>query len=205
MELSFLDPKLMSRIERSPREKDLMRDALGKNKNMRILDATAGFCRDALRLAYWGHTVTACERDPSLCKMLTAALEEAINDEFYSPWLNRLSFYPQSTESFLKAHPHSIFDIVVIDAMFPDEKRKGLPRKDLQDIKAIVADDSDNAEELLKFCTQFAWIEKPKRFWSNAPSRHLPLLSRKLRMNSKADLTGGTFIFKAKNPFHRSF
>lgn len=169
MELSFLDPKLISRIERSPREKDLMRDALGKNKNMRILDCTAGFCRDSLRLAYWGHTVTACERDPQLSKMLLAAYEEAKNNDFYSPWITRLSIHAEATESFLNKHKDAHFDVIIIDAMFPDEKRKGLPRKDLQDIKALVEDDSDNAEELLKFCLEFPWKEKPKKFLVKRP------------------------------------
>ncbi len=179
MELSFVDPKLISRIERSPREKDLMRDALGKNKNMRILDATAGFCRDSLRLAYWGHTVTACERDPTLSKMLLAAYEAAQKDDFYANWISRLSIHAQPTEEFLKKNPNAVFDIVVIDAMFPDEKRKGLPRKDLQDIKALVEDDTDNAEELLRYCYEFAWKEKPKKFLVKRPLKAPALTFKK--------------------------
>lgn len=146
-----------------------MRDALGKNKNLRILDCTAGFCRDSLRLAYWGHTVTACERDPHLSQLLVTAYEEARNDNFYKGWIDRLSIRAEATESFLKKNPNLAFDIIIIDAMFPDEKRKGLPRKDLQDIKALVEDDSDNAEELLKFCLEFPWKEKPKKFLVKRP------------------------------------
>lgn len=179
MELSFLDPKLINRIERSPREKDLMRDALGKQKNLRILDATAGFCRDSLRMAYWGHIVTACERDSTLSQMLLKAYEEAKTDAFYTAWIARLTLHPESTESYLSKNPNAVFDIVVIDAMFPDEKRKGLPRKDLQEIKALVEDDSDNAEELLRFCYGFAWKEKPKKFLVKRPLKAPSLAFKK--------------------------
>jgi 16S rRNA (guanine1516-N2)-methyltransferase len=155
-----------------------MRDALGKNKNMRILDCTAGFCRDALRLAYWGHTVTSCERDPTLQTLLLAAFDEARKHDFYAPWIERLHFVANSTEDFLNNNKNSVYDIVLIDAMFPDEKRKGLPRKDLQDIKAILADDTDNAEELLKFCLEFPWKEKPKKILVKRPLK-APVLSIK--------------------------
>lgn len=179
MQLSLIDPQLISRIERSPREKDLMRDALGKLKNLRILDCTAGFCRDALRLAYWGHSVSSCERDPQLQNLLQKALAEAHTHDFYRPWLNRLHFFPMSTEAFLQQNKDSIFDVVIIDAMFPDEKRKGLPRKDLQDIKAIIHDDSDNAEELLQYCLEFHWKEKPKKILLKRPLKAPPIKLKK--------------------------
>ena len=176
MELSFIDPKLIRRIENSPKEKDLLRNSLGKG-TFRILDATAGLCRDSLRMSYWGHKVWACERDVELGKMLESSLAEARAHEFYQDWIERLSFYPGATESFLKENPEITFDIVVIDSMFPDEKRKGLPKKNIQELKALVSDDSDNAAELLTFCHDFAWKQKPKKILVKRPLK-APALDR---------------------------
>lgn len=154
MELSFIHPQLIRRIERSPREKDLLRDALGKEKSLRILDSTAGLCRDSLRMAYWGHTVTACERNPQLAKDLLAALEEASHHDFYQEWLSRLKIIPTSTEDFLASSKEE-FDVVVIDPMFSQEKRKSaLPKKEMQELKAYLSEKNptDNAAVLLEAC-----------------------------------------------------
>ena len=46
-------------------QQDVLLKAIGKKrKGLVILDATAGFGHDALRMAAGGHRVTALERDP---------------------------------------------------------------------------------------------------------------------------------------------
>ena len=184
MQLSFLDPQLMKRLENSPREKDYLRNALGKGK-FRILDATAGLCRDSLRMAFWGHEVCACERDSKLSQLLVTAYTEALADDFYAPWLNRLKIHALSTEAFLAANPHETFDIVVVDSMFPDEKRKGLPKKNIQELKLLVEDDSDNAAELLNFLYDFKWEKKPKKILVKRPLKAPPFPTHKASMAYK--------------------
>ncbi len=174
MELSFLDPTFINRIKRSPQEKDLLRTALGKTKKLKILDATAGLCRDALRMAHWGHTVCACERDPSLAQLLLQCFEEAKSDPFYSKWIQRLLVVSTSTEEFLLTHPDAAFDVVVIDAMFPDEKRKGLPKKNIQELKALLKNDKDNAEEIFSFCWKYTWALPPKKILVKRPLKAPP-------------------------------
>lgn len=148
---SFLEPAFVRRIERSPFERDLLRTALGREKNLRILDATAGLCKDALRLAFWGHAVTACERDPRIAEGLLVAREEASHHFFYSTWISRLKIIPQSIEDFVRDNPTEKFDLITIDPMFPSEKRSSLPQKDLQFLAESV-DCEDNASDLLNFC-----------------------------------------------------
>ena len=46
-------------------QQDVLVKAIGKkNKGLEIVDATAGFGHDALRMAAAGHRVVAFERDP---------------------------------------------------------------------------------------------------------------------------------------------
>ena len=153
---SFLDPTFKRRIEQSPQQKDLLRDALGdlKGKKLRILDATAGLCRDALRLAYWGHEVWACEREKKLSQEILNALKEAQHDDFYKSWIHKLHYIPQSTEDFLNEFKGLSFEIIIIDPMFAIEGRKSLPKKELQILQEKVSNE-DNAEELLSFCWKF--------------------------------------------------
>lgn len=148
--VSFLDPAFKKRIKQSITEKDLLRKALGPAKGLKILDATAGLCRESLRMAYWGHSVWSCERSQALCEHLKAAFAEASTDEFYETWISRITFVAQSTEDFLKQYSEN-FDVIVIDPMFPEEKRKALPKKDLQFLRTLV-DSNDNSEFLLQSC-----------------------------------------------------
>ena len=148
--LTFCEAAFIRRIERSPREKDLLRAALGKGKSLKILDATAGLCRDALRLAYWGHLVTACEREPAIFCEINAAYSEALEHSFFRPWLKRLQLFSGSTEEFL-AHTSDGFDVIIIDPMFSDQGRTSLPQKDLQYLKTKAAPDEDPGE-LLQQC-----------------------------------------------------
>lgn len=147
--VSFLSEAFKKRIERSMHEKDLLRKALGKDKNLRILDATAGLCRETLRMAYWGHHVWACEKNRELAHHLQLAFEEARGDEFYASWISRVTFVSKATEDFLTNE--ASFDVIVIDPMFSEERRKALPKKDLQFLGTLVGHD-DNSEFLLKKC-----------------------------------------------------
>jgi hypothetical protein len=58
-------------------QQDVLIKAIGKSgsaksdKQLKILDATAGFAHDALRMAAAGHVVTALERDPVLAPAST--------------------------------------------------------------------------------------------------------------------------------------
>ncbi len=153
---SFLDSSFKRRIEQSPQQKDLLRDALGdlKGKKLRILDATAGLCRDALRLTYWGHEVWACEREKNLSDEIISRLEEARRDDFYKKWIYKLHYIPQSTEEFLTQWKGLGFEIIIIDPMFSIEGRTSLPKKELQLLKEKVSNE-DNAIELLNFCWRF--------------------------------------------------
>lgn len=173
---SFLDPTFKRRIEQSPQQKDLLRDALGdlKGKKLRILDATAGLCRDALRLAYWGHEVWACEREQKLSQEILSAFEEAEADDFYKSWIHRLNYIPKTTEEFLSGWKELPFEIIVIDPMFAIEGRKSLPKKELQLLQEKVSD-KDNAEELLNFC----WKYKAHKIILKRPLKSPPIGPRK--------------------------
>jgi 16S rRNA (guanine1516-N2)-methyltransferase len=180
--LSFISDALIRRIERSPQEKDLLRAALGKaksSKGLRILDATAGLGRDALRMAYWGHLVVACERSPQISAELIKAHQEAKEHPFFSSWIERLKIIPQSTEDYLNAHKGESFDVVVIDPMFPTEKRSALPKKDIQFLMENLepSDESDNAQALLNFCWQHPWKSENFKILLKRPLKSASLLA----------------------------
>ena len=180
MKLSFIDPQLVRRIEGSPREKDLLRAALGKDKSLQILDCTAGLCRDSLRMAYWGHTVTACERNPGLAQKLLEAYAEASAHEFYKPWISRLKIIPSSTEEFVSKVKKGDFDLIVIDPMFASEGRSALPKREMQELKALLEVEGaerscDNAAELL----EATWDLGAKKILLKRPLKAAPANERK--------------------------
>lgn len=69
-------------------QQDVLIRAIGKkNKGLEIIDATAGFGHDALRMAAAGHHVMALERDPVRFRACA------------SQWRHRLHLDPAATTS----------------------------------------------------------------------------------------------------------
>ena len=116
--------------------------AIGQS-NHTIIDATAGFCADALRLALMGFQVTAIERSPVISVLLRDGIRRAKEDnKLWVALENRLQIIESDSISFLQ-EPREI-DVIYLDPMFPVKKKSSpLPPGHIQLLSQIVGCDFD--------------------------------------------------------------
>lgn len=136
VDLSAIDP-------RGARSLPLAK-AVGK-RTRTVIDATAGLCGDAFLLALLGYEVTAVERSPMVAALVRDGLARAARDaRVDAAALGRLRFVEGDARQVLRdARP----DCVVLDPMFPGEKRRSaLARKEIRLVRAAAGDDLDAAE-----------------------------------------------------------
>ena len=95
------------------------------------VDATAGLGEDGLLLAAAGFSVVLCERDEVIAALLQDALARALEDPRLAGVARRMSLVVgDSVEALagLKTSP----DVVCLDPMFPERRRKAATNKKLQ-------------------------------------------------------------------------
>ncbi len=115
--------------------------ALGlvKSKPARVIDASCGTAKDALQIWSFGVKVVAYERHPMVYALLWDGLRRAKIPNF------ELVFGDASEHKF---NPD---DVVIFDPMFEQtDKKKSLPRKEMQLFKNAVGRDDDQAQVLTK-------------------------------------------------------
>jgi 16S rRNA (guanine1516-N2)-methyltransferase len=113
---------------------------------LKILDATAGFGRDAAVLASSGAEVLMCEREPILVALLTDALARLSAD--MNSNLN-LQLIPQDAKDYLKALDAKDYpDIIYLDPMHPARNKSARVKKDLYALQQLLGAD-ENPLDLL--------------------------------------------------------
>ncbi len=95
------------------------------------VDATAGLGEDALLLAAAGFTVTLCERDPVIAALLADTLLRAREDERLSKVAARMRLVEGDAIETLASLDEAP-DVVFLDPMFPDRRRRASTNKKLQ-------------------------------------------------------------------------
>lgn len=130
----------------------LLTHALGLDRGVRrILDATAGLGRDALRLAAAGAEVVMIERNAVLAELLADAhrrlstLDPGTASRLVLCRGDALTLL--RTRSFPGARNDP--DAVYLDPMFPATGKTALPKRDLQLLRALLGEDDGQAAELL--------------------------------------------------------
>jgi 16S rRNA (guanine1516-N2)-methyltransferase len=114
-----------------------------------VVDATAGLGRDAMVLARLGCEVTAIERVPALAMLLADAIRT-------TPFGARLQVANADARLLLAALPGTGRpDVVYLDPMFPAHG-KAQVKKDLQILRALVADDPAATAELFAIARRVA-------------------------------------------------
>ncbi|MDA0975234.1 MAG: class I SAM-dependent methyltransferase [Planctomycetota bacterium] len=121
-----------------------------------LLDATAGFGTDAVRLAAAGWRVIACERNPwirwLLDEGLAAAREGAGDRDDLAEVAQRVRLVeiPEAREIMAAIAAGAIepVDVVLLDPMYPAERRgkAALPPKSAQMLRALAGEDPQAAE-----------------------------------------------------------
>jgi 16S rRNA (guanine1516-N2)-methyltransferase len=114
---------------------------------IKIIDATAGWGRDAAVLASFGAEVLMLERHPVMAYLLEdALLHRAEQDKKQL----QLSLVPSDAHSFLcNLDPDAYPDVIYIDPMHPERNKSALVKKDMQALQQMIGADQD-ALELIK-------------------------------------------------------
>jgi len=108
----------------------------------RVLDATAGLGRDAFMLASLGCAVTLCERHPVIHALLADGLRRA--DEQGLAALSRMRLCAEDAGLHLRdAASIGMYDVVVLDPMFPERSKSALVKKPMRMFHALVGADED--------------------------------------------------------------
>ncbi|CAL4326635.1 class I SAM-dependent methyltransferase [Buchnera aphidicola] len=120
-----------------------------------VLDATAGLGNDAFILAFLGCQVIMIERHPIIAALLQDGLQRGYQDKKIGNWLKkRLHLILNDSFNILNT-PFIQPDVIYLDPMYPLNKKKSLPKKNMQIFRNLIGQDED-AEELLNLAQKKA-------------------------------------------------
>lgn len=110
-------------------------------QGLRIIDATAGWGRDAAVLASFGAAVLMIERSPVIAALLNDAL---FRRDLKSMQALNLSLINQDAIIYLEALVRADYpDVIYIDPMHPPRQKSALVKKDLQILQHLIGTDED--------------------------------------------------------------
>lgn len=146
--------------------------AVGLSKGFvpRVLDATAGLGQDAFVLATLGAQVTMLERSPIVHTLLNDGLmrgktfAEENGDIELQEILQRMSLINSDSAEYMMTCSLAI-DVVFLDPMFPERKKKALVKKEMQAFHTIVGSDSDAdclLDNALKLARHRVVVKRPR-------------------------------------------
>lgn len=184
--VTFDDPALRHR--RRGGHNELLGRAIGwrSERAPTVLDATAGYGRDAFVLADLGCEVHLCERQPVMAILLEFAIARARagEDSWQRSVAGRLHLHAMDARR-IPGGTLGKVDVIYLDPMFPDARR-AMPGKEMQVLSALLDDEtavaesgtggSDAAEDSL-----LAWAcrQSVRRVVVKRPKRAPPLAGRR--------------------------
>lgn len=134
--------------------------------NPTIIDATAGWARDAFVLASLGCTMTLLEQQLLLAALIENALQHAVKDPDIAAIAGRMQVFNTNAVDFLTDLPEPNWpDVIYLDPMYPSRDKSALVKKDMQILHQLVGHDATGAE-LLSIAVQRAKkrvvVKRPK-------------------------------------------
>ncbi len=127
---------------------DLLAKAVGyKGDRIKIVDATAGFGRDAMLLTLLGCEVTAIERDPVVAALLIDGVHRALGHPVLQDAVQLLKLMTGDSCQILSELDIPP-DVIYLDPMFSGKNRKARPKKELWALARLVRDDDDGSSLL---------------------------------------------------------
>ncbi len=107
-------------------------------KGTKIIDATAGWGRDAVLLASFGAKVIMLERNLTMAALLEDALKRNP-----VPTLDLSLIVTDATTYLNSLASNNLPDVIYIDPMHPERKKSALVKKDMQALQHLVKPDPD--------------------------------------------------------------
>ncbi len=141
---------------------------------LRVIDATAGFGKDAWLLAAMGCRVTAIERHPIVAALLEDAITHAARTD--ADTAARLQLIHGDAAAHLNGLADETSgesktpDAIYIDPIFPTRRGSALQRRPMRLLRELVGPDNDAAELL-----RCALAARPRRVVVKRPLRAEPL------------------------------
>ncbi|MDO4642583.1 MAG: class I SAM-dependent methyltransferase [Cardiobacteriaceae bacterium] len=111
-----------------------------------IVDATAGWGKDAWLLASRGFSLTLYERNPYLHTLLATALHQAQNNTKTAIIANRLQLVHADAACVLQ--PNSV-DAVYLDPMYPERRKNAKVKKHMQALQQLLGSEENDGATLL--------------------------------------------------------
>lgn len=112
-----------------------------------VIDATAGFARDAFVLASLGCEVTMIEQNKIMSLLIEDALMRAADDAAIAEIAARMKLY-QGNAIVLLAEAKLQADVIYLDPMYPGRDKSALVKKEMQLLHQLVGADIDSGELL---------------------------------------------------------
>ena len=122
---------------------------LKKGATPTIIDATAGFGRDAFVLANLGCQITLIERNPLIAALLDDALQRATENPEITDIIKRMSLLNKDAIEYLnQLEAQHRPDVIYMDPMYPNREKSALVKKDMRLLHQLAGPDTDS-EQLL--------------------------------------------------------
>jgi 16S rRNA (guanine1516-N2)-methyltransferase len=139
---------------------------LKKGATPTIIDATAGFARDAFVLANLGCQITLIERNPLIATLIKDALLRAVNNDDITTVIQRMSLINNDAIEYLtKLEQQSRPEVIYMDPMYPSREKSALVKKDMRLLHQLAGPDTDS-EQLLETARNTALkrvvVKRPK-------------------------------------------
>ncbi|MBV1914886.1 MAG: class I SAM-dependent methyltransferase [Pseudomonadales bacterium] len=134
-----------------------------------VLDATAGFARDSFTLASLGCEVTLLERSPILAAMLAEAIDRASYDHEIADIIARMTLHSIDAEEYLHylaSNNQPKPDVVYLDPMFPERRKKALVKKEMQILHQLLGNDDHQPYPLelaMTVATHRVVVKRPRQ------------------------------------------
>jgi len=139
---------------------------LKKGATPTIIDATAGFGRDAFVLANLACHITLLERNPLIATLLEDALLRASNVADIADVIKRMSVNNVDAIDYLDTlEQQHRPDVIYMDPMYPSREKSALVKKDMRLLHELAGPDTDS-EQLLTTAQNVALkrvvVKRPK-------------------------------------------
>lgn len=139
---------------------------LKKGATPTIIDATAGFARDAFVLANLGCPITLIERNSLIATLIEDALQRAKDNEDIADVIKRMTLINDDATTYLnKLTEQNSPDVIYMDPMYPSREKSALVKKDMRLLHQLAGPDTDS-EQLLETARKTALkrvvVKRPK-------------------------------------------